>query len=56
MKGLLLSDVDLGRPADRPVYSVLSCKKFEAEYDFQLKSWQEGLADYFKKWLSLSLL
>lgn len=37
---------ELGRPAPRPVYSVLNCARAEARYGVVLRPWRDALADY----------
>ncbi len=46
VKVIPLSSKELGRPAVRPSYSVLNCKRLEEEIGFTLRPWPEALKDY----------
>jgi dTDP-4-dehydrorhamnose reductase len=41
-----ISSKELGRPAVRPYYSVLSCQKLKKETGLALRPWPEALKDY----------
>ena len=43
-----VEDADLGRPAPRPAYSVLSVSKYEDATGVRVPTWQEGLERYMK--------
>lgn len=40
---------EIGRPARRPRFSVLNCRKFESLTGFILPHWKEALKDFFKR-------
>jgi dTDP-4-dehydrorhamnose reductase len=42
-----ISSQDLGRPAKRPLYSVLDCSRYEGATGKKMRPWLEGLRDYF---------
>jgi dTDP-4-dehydrorhamnose reductase len=46
VKVLPISSRELGRPAARPSYSVLSCQKLKKETGLTMRSWSEALKDY----------
>jgi dTDP-4-dehydrorhamnose reductase len=46
VKVLPISSKELGRPAARPSYSVLSCEKLKQETGLTMRSWSEALKDY----------
>ena len=46
VKALPISSKELGRPAARPSYSVLSCQKLKKETGLTMRSWSEALKDY----------
>jgi dTDP-4-dehydrorhamnose reductase len=48
VKVIPISSRELGRPAARPSYSVLSCQKLKRETGFVLRSWSEALKDYLR--------
>jgi dTDP-4-dehydrorhamnose reductase len=41
-----ISSKDLGRPAARPSYSVLNCRKLKTETGLTMRPWSEALKDY----------
>jgi dTDP-4-dehydrorhamnose reductase len=41
-----ISSRELGRPAARPTYSVLDCRKLEKETGLKMRPWPEALKDY----------
>jgi dTDP-4-dehydrorhamnose reductase len=43
-----VEDADLGRPAPRPAYSVLSVSKYEDATGVRVPTWQDGLERYMK--------
>lgn len=43
-----ISTAELGRPALRPAYSVLSNEKYNSITGHRLRDWQEALAEYLK--------
>ena len=43
-----ISSKELGRPANRPSYSVLSTQKLKRETGMTLRSWSEALKDYLQ--------
>ncbi|MFZ3209797.1 MAG: dTDP-4-dehydrorhamnose reductase [Geobacteraceae bacterium] len=43
-----LSTTELGRPAPRPLYSVLNCGKLARDTGFQPRPWREALKAYLK--------
>lgn len=43
-----ISSHELGRPAARPAYSILSCRKLEREMGLTLRSWSEALEEYLQ--------
>jgi dTDP-4-dehydrorhamnose reductase len=43
-----ISSKELGRPANRPSYSVLSTQKLKQETGMTLRSWSEALKDYLQ--------
>jgi dTDP-4-dehydrorhamnose reductase len=46
VKVLPISSKELGRPATRPSYSVLSGQKLKKETGLTMRSWAEALKDY----------
>jgi dTDP-4-dehydrorhamnose reductase len=38
----------LGRPATRPLYSVLDCSKLERDTGFYIGKWEDALESYLK--------
>ena len=46
VKILPISSKELGRPAARPSYSVLSCQKLKEETGLTMRPWSEALKDY----------
>jgi dTDP-4-dehydrorhamnose reductase len=42
-----ISTATLNRPANRPLYSIFNCQKLEQAADFQMRTWQQALQDYF---------
>lgn len=49
VKVIPLSSKELDRPAVRPSYSVLNCKRLKEEIGFTLRPWSEALRDYLTK-------
>lgn len=43
-----LSTAELGRPAPRPLYSVLDCTKLSRDAGFAMPPWREALAHYLQ--------
>ena len=43
-----ISSGNLNRPAKRPLFSVLSCQKLKRETGIDMKTWQQGLKEYFQ--------
>jgi dTDP-4-dehydrorhamnose reductase len=43
-----ISSTALNRPAKRPHYSILNCKRLEQEAGIEMRSWQTALLDYFE--------
>jgi dTDP-4-dehydrorhamnose reductase len=43
---LPISSKELGRPAARPSYSVLNCRKLKKETGLTMRPWSEALEDY----------
>jgi dTDP-4-dehydrorhamnose reductase len=41
-----ISSAELARPARRPTYSVLDCRKFEKLTGSKMRPWEEALKDY----------
>jgi dTDP-4-dehydrorhamnose reductase len=46
------SSEELGRPATRPLYSVLNTEKLKRETGMTLRPWSEALKDYLRDWES----
>jgi len=46
---LPLTTEQLGRPAIRPLYSVMDTSKFERDAGYRPRSWEQGLSDYMKR-------
>jgi len=46
VKVIPISSGELGRPAARPSYSVLSCQKLKKETGLTMRPWSEALKDY----------
>jgi len=44
----LMSTAELGRPAPRPLYSVLDCSKLTRDAGFQPQPWREALRQYLE--------
>ena len=42
-----ISSAELARPAKRPANSVLDCSRFEKVAGFRMRTWEEGLKEYF---------
>jgi dTDP-4-dehydrorhamnose reductase len=47
-----ISSEELGRPATRPLYSVLNTEKLKRETGMTLRPWSEALRDYLRDWES----
>lgn len=47
-----ISSEELGRPATRPLYSVLNTEKLKRETGMTLRPWSEALKDYLRDWES----
>ena len=47
-----ISSEELGRPATRPLYSVLNTEKLKRETGMTLRPWPEALRDYLRDWES----
>ena len=50
---LPISTKELGRPAARPLYSVLSTQKLRREMNMTLRPWPQALREYIKSLLSV---
>jgi dTDP-4-dehydrorhamnose reductase len=48
VKVIPISSRELGRPATRPSYSVLSCQKLKEETGLTMRPWSEALKDYLR--------
>ena len=48
VKVIPISSKELGRPAVRPSYSVLSCQKLKEETGLTMRPWSEALKDYLR--------
>ncbi len=48
VKVIPISSEELGRPAVRPSYSVLSCEKLKREVGLALRPWAEALQDFLR--------
>jgi dTDP-4-dehydrorhamnose reductase len=53
VKVIPISSKELGRPATRPPYSVLSTRKLKRETNMTLRSWSQALRDYLKTLFSV---
>lgn len=49
VKVIPISSKELGRPAKRPSYSVLSCEKLKEETGLMMRPWSEALKDYLRR-------
>lgn len=47
-----ISSEELGRPATRPLYSVLNTEKLKRETGMTLRPWSEALKEYLRDWES----
>ncbi len=47
IKVLPITTEELARPAKRPKYSVMRNYMLELEFDYNIRSWEEGLKEYF---------
>jgi dTDP-4-dehydrorhamnose reductase len=52
VKVIPISSKELGRPAARPLYSVLSTQKLKSEISMTLRPWSQALREYIKSLFS----
>ena len=52
VKVIPISSKELGRPACRPLYSVLSTQKLKREINMTLRPWSQALEEYIKSLMS----
>ena len=52
VKVIPISSKELGRPAARPLYSVLSTQKLKREISMTLRPWSQALREYIKSLMS----
>jgi dTDP-4-dehydrorhamnose reductase len=53
VKVIPISTKELGRPAARPLYSVLSTQRLRREISMTLRPWSQALREYVKSLFSV---